>query len=194
MAVSALGDFTDQEKGQMLLEGAWGWKHLGGSEPAIIWGKKMSNKEKGSPVSWFAGWPQWVGFLAGEGSCLRIVICCYGPASAGELCQPHLPVFLPSSFPFLRDAGLWGAFWDSTFSAGKLLHPTGLAGSVSPFEEGPMSHDNALGGISSRSGWRWEIINIFKCSAFIFDLGLKMFGVELISVVFLCLFHAEETG
>lgn len=54
-----------------------------------------------------------------------------------------------------------------------------------------MSHGRVQGRVSGRGGL--ESLLIFFNTVFIFDLRSKIFGVKLISPVFLCPFHAEET-
>lgn len=159
----------------MLLEGAPGGRHLGGPETAIVWGKKMSNKEKRSPMSWFVGLPQikWVSWQEWDHACrLSFVALAYSMLVNSATTSPNLSLSLAA---FLERWGVcvcvWGAFWDFTFSTGRLLHPAGLAGSMAPFEEEPVSHDYAPGGVSIRGGLEWEIINIFNI-LFYFWLGI----------------------
>lgn len=177
----------------MLLEGARGWRHLGGPETSIVWGKKMNNKEKGNPVSWFVGLPQikWVSWQEWDHACrLSFVALAFSMLVNSATISPSLSPLQLS----LRDGYVcvWGAFWDFTFSTGRLLHPAGLARSVALLRRDLCPVIMLLEEFQSGVDWGDKLL-IFLIFCLSFDSGSKILGVKLISVILPYAFHSEET-
>lgn len=179
----------------MLLEGAPGGRHLGGPETAIVWGKKMSNKEKRSPMSWFVGLPQikWVSWQEWDHACrLSFVALAYSMLVNSATTSPNLSLSLAA---FLERWGVCvceGPFEILLSQQEGCFIPQGWQGLWPLLRRSLCPMIMLLGEFQSGVDWSEKLLT-FLIFCFIFDLGSKILGVKLISVILPYAFNSEET-